>query len=78
MYNTRKAGTTKILKDNKLKENKIKEIITISESLAWKSYFDDKVNDCLKEGYRINKIEIANKIDHDKVCEIFLIAILEK
>lgn len=78
MYNTRKAGTTKILKDNKLKENKIKEIITISESLAWKNYFDDEVNDYLKEGYRINKIEIANKVDHDKVCEIFLIAILEK
>ena len=78
MYNTRKAGTTKILKDNKLKENKIKEIITISEPLAWKSYFDDQVNDCLKEGYRINKIEIANKIGHDKIYEILLIAILEK
>lgn len=78
MYNTRKAETTKILKDNKLKENKIKEIITISEPLTWKNYFDDQVNDCLKEGYRINKIEIANKIGHDKVCEILLIAILEK
>lgn len=78
MDNVRKVGTTKILKDNKLKENKIKEIITISESLNWKNYFDDQVNDCLKEGYRINKIEIANKIGHDKVCEILLIAILEK
>lgn len=78
MDNVRKVGTTKILKDNKLKENKIKEIITISESLNWKSYFDDKVNECLEEGYRINKIEIANKVGHDKICEIFLIAILEK
>lgn len=69
---TRKAETKPLLKMPK-NQPQINRIETIYKTLEMSWMFDNEVNECLEEGWKLDRIEMVKKDN-----EIYLVGFLQK